>query len=758
MKWLSVCLLRSASLAVLLAVALGGRASADVCPNEVVRGKLHSTALPDCRAYELVTPIAKNGWHVEVPYLAGTHLLATSLGGFAGSRQAAPTSFYDIERSPPGWMSSPFVEPFGYTNAAFENLEAASHDLGSGIFDYKNSSASDPRERSFYMRNLPDGSPVEVGPLISPMALASNPVNREASASEPSVSGNLARLVYAIEGPGSLGGGSINYLWPGDTTVEDPGEQAFVSLYEYAGTGNSMPTLVGVDSNDHQISQCGTSLGFPFRARFTRFADDEVYNAISADGSRVFFTTAAACALGTGPPVNELFARISREETIPISEPSYPLAQGSGLGPEECSLTCEAAKPSEGIFQGASEDGSKVFFLSGQPLLNSDNDTELDLYMAEIEGVGKSTKLVRLVQISHDPTSGEAAEVQGVARVSEDGSHVYYVAKGRLTSKPRGGGCLASLSSTELIEEEATKEGSCRPKKEANNLYVYDRETKQTAFIGTLSAADAEDWMREDNRPVDATPDGAFLVFTSSALLTPDDTSSVPQVFEYSAQTETLVRVSAGQSGFNDDGNTAVYEASISYPRYRNRLNPAPQPTSVSDDGAYVVFQSADNLTPQAASGYNNVYEYHAGQVSLISDGQDRTVNAEGFSNVSLVGVDASGEDIVFMTADQLVPQDGDTQVDVYDARINGGLTPSASAPTCEGDGCQGMLTLPPSPSTVASADQTAGEQVVEASPKSVGRIKTKPRMTPRPRRRVKHAKGARHRPRASAGGKKAPR
>ena len=59
------------------------------------------------------------------------------------------------------------------------------------------------------------------------------------------------------------------------------------------------------------------------------------------------------------------------------------------------------------------------------------------------------------------------------------------------------------------------------------------------------------------------TPDGQFLVFTSSADLTPGDTSTAQQVFEYDAQTGELVRVSIGQNGFNDNGNTDTFGAEI---------------------------------------------------------------------------------------------------------------------------------------------------------------------------------------------------
>ncbi len=714
-------------ISLLLAPQIAGATDAG-CVNESSRALLSSAQLPDCRAYEMVTPASKNAWRVERPYVAGdgSRVLAVSLGGFAGSSQASFNNLYIFTRTPGIWDAAPFVEPSGYANATVENLQASREDLSEGLFEYRRSPVADLREPSFYRRSLPDGSPVEIGRLFSPEALASNPVNQEPSASEPSASQDLTHVLYTIDGPNSLNGPRIDYLWPGDETVEHPNEQPWVSLYEYVGTGNAAPVLVGRDSSGHQISQCGTALGYPFRGRFTRFSDDELYNAISIDASRVFFTAAAVCEGGAGPPANELLLRVNQEKTISISQPSHPLAQGSGSGSEECDTSCEAAAPKEGIFQGASERGSRVFFLTAQPLLNGDQNAERDLYEAEIEGEGVNTRLRKLVLVSGDPNIGEAAEVQGVARISEDGTHVYFVAKGVLTSAKNPIGRPAQLG--------------------ADNIYVYERDTHypngHTAFIATLSEADEADWRREDARPVDATPDGSSVIFTSTADLTLDDTSSVPQVFQYNAHEDTLVRVSIGQGGFNVDGNTGEYPASIAFPEYTGSLSPAHRPTSISDDGAYVVFQSSDNLTPQAAAGYHNVYEYHNGRVSLISDGQDRTVDSEGTSSTSLIGVDASGEDVFFMTADQLVPQDGDTQVDVYDARMDGGVLPSLSA-GCEGDGCQGALAPVLPLETTGSVSQPPGDQATEPPVKPGNKPKVR---RAKKAKAKKHAKKSRHR------------
>ena len=99
-------------------------------------------------------------------------------------------------------------------------------------------------------------------------------------------------------------------------------------------------------------------------------------------------------------------------------------------------------------------------------------------------------------------------------------------------------------------------------------------------------------------------------------------------------------------------------------------------------------FLTKDALTPQALNGVVNVYEFHDGQVGLISDGHD-TVSVTGQPAVELYGTDESGRDVFFASADRLVPQDTDDQVVLYDARIEGGFAAPGVAAPCVGDACQ---------------------------------------------------------------------
>jgi hypothetical protein len=292
----------------------------------------------------------------------------------------------------------------------------------------------------------------------------------------------------------------------------------------------------------------------------------------------------------------------------------------------------------------------------------------------------------------------------------------------------------ASATASGVRVTAANREG-VTPTAGADNLYVYEHDEAfpqgRLQFIATLSAADSHDWAAEDNgRPVQASGDGRFLVFQSVADLTVGDMSSLAQVFEYDAQSEELVRVSTGQAGYVPGAANANANASqITTQNYGLQGDsPAAQDTglALSGDGATVVFGSAAALTPgaetAAAAGAHSVYEYHSsvaegghiseGDVYLVSDGEDVAEEHAGAKGVVAEGIDQSGGDVFFETSDALVPGDGDTQYDLYDARVDGGFPLPPVEEACEGEGCYGAVSVAPSPLTGA-----VGAPVLESSP-----------------------------------------
>jgi hypothetical protein len=781
-----------------------GDASQASCPFETESSPGFRTYLPDCRAYELVTPPYKEGGVLEAEPAAisldGERVITGVLGTFAGSgndwyqgNRNPDVAVYEFARTAEGWQPTALTPPATqYPHSAIQAASAAD-DLQTTLWSLGTTTLQ--FNEDIYLRE-PRGTFAKVGPGVAPEVSGLELEHAEQELNLVGASADLTHSVLSIEARAQEGHSN---LWPGDTT-----KQEAYSLYEYVRTGNVAPTLVGVSDGStvvggvtlpagQVISRCGTELGSGVpEGSFSGGRD--TYNAVSQDGETVFFTAHAstvgspACDGPGEPAVNELYARIEQSKTVAISEPSLPA--GECTSPEPCF----GATPKEAIFQGASEDGERVFFLSEQPLVNGAPTTGVKLYEARLEG----STVSQLVDVSADPTSGQSPAVQGVVRVSENGERVYFVAKGVLSGEDKVAGrepkeaepeagadnlyvyepdpahpgtyytvfvarMLTTPESKLLATPEESEESTLRTEESAEEsrvdalaeeraerageeavshggsfgeVYGEVEAREKEQLKGTLGPAgtlaqDTMVWGVADNRPAQATADGRFLLFSSSANLTPDDHSKVPQLFEYDALTEKLTRVSIGQgASFGDDGNVSTFReaAHISTQLFFKRDLPTGESfgAALAGDGSRVFFTSAARLAPQAVSGDTNVYEYREGNVYLVSDGHDASLYSNS-PTVHLFGIDPSGRDAFFVTADPLVPEDGETQEALYDAREAGGFPAPLVSAGCTGETCRGAAGATPQLQLPGSAGQLAGGNVASPPPPPVSKPAVKP-------------------------------
>jgi hypothetical protein len=622
--------------------------------------------LPDGRAYEMVTPSRKNGALIGdffagiFPDIAedGSRVLMTSIQCFAGSvscigQRSGEGEPFAFSRMSGGWVTAPLSPPATQftVNTSFRD----SADADTALFGVPTSSGED------FLARQSDGSFLDIGPLTGISLVDATSTGTLLTTTD------LSHVVY---------GGSTYSVG--------------VQVHEYVGSGNAAPVLVGVNGGTGSmdlISECQTLLGN---------GEEGSFNDLSADGGTVFFTAVGhdirptGCSGVMAPAVSEVYARIDESRTVLVS----------GRSPLGCTGVCMSSAASDAYFMGASQDGSKAFFVSTQQLTDDASEgvgRAKEMSSCGEEGVNDcnlyeydfgSPAGRNLIAVSAGDSSGGGPRVQGVVAVSSDGSHVYFVAQGVLSGVANSQGQVA-------------RDGG-------DNLYVFERDASypegHVAFVATLPPSDqSHDWGNFPSYP-NVTPDGRFLVFESRGVLTADDSSTTGavQVFRYDARTGGLVRISIGERGFNDNGNAGESGARIvraSFFDFRAGP-PRPDPT-MSNDGSYVFFMSPVGLTPRALNeAAVNVYEWHEGHVYLISDGRDvsgaqvATCSIFGFSSVCLLGSDGTGRNVFFTTADRLVPQDTDTQVDVYDARIcTSGEPCVGSAPpvaVCQGEACHG--------------------------------------------------------------------
>lgn len=518
-----------------------------------------------------------------------------------------------------------------------------------------------------------------------------------------------------------------------------------------------------------------------------------------------------------GAPAYELYVRVNEEHTLALSEvEGYAGCTGVCETQEKTPADHRAA-----VFQGADQAGNEAFFTTTQSLVNEDeggDGTGNDLYMVAIGSEGGKPKVSELVQVSHVPGEGEPANVQGVVRVSENGAYVYYVATGVLTGANREGRepvagadnlyaynvarkenlfvatLMTSAEEASLKAAEAAEPGQIaklleslrdeefaaffagETKRYAELAQQYERQQSQlegtlglggkqcsgsaaVVRCGTLSE-DKLVWQAVDARPAQATPDGKQLVFVSSRDLVAGDTAKATQVFEYDAEARTLKDVSMGQ----DAPDVTREGATIPIQSFAAQFDPAEVDThrALSANGSRVFFESGARLASQGLKGYPNVYESENGHVYLISDGSDRTLQGErqfGVFTTELFGGSLNGGNVFFMTSDQLVPQDGNYERDIYDARAGGGLPAPISAATCQGSACQGGVLGAPQAVLPGSASTQPGGNLKPVATKRKASRKTSRRhrdLIRRRRRRMRRAlRRCRHRYRHNRHGRR---
>jgi hypothetical protein len=746
--------------------------------------------MPDCRAFELVTPPYKEGAALASEPGAvsadGSHLVLGAAGAFGGAGNywyETAHDPYEFARGAAGWQPTALAPPAGeYAYSTLLSVSATN--LGETLWGAQHAGLR--FHEDIYLRSGAGPSGFHrVGPGTPRAENGSQVLESDAIGSDEELnlvgaSHDLTHSLYEVAS--ARGGGEAN-LWDGDTT--EP-EQESLYEYVYTGTEDSEPVLVGVRNhgplvgvphvNAHAelISQCGIELGGGIALNTVAGSTYSAYNAVSANGEAVFFT-ARACA--GGPAADELYVRIGGESTVALSEPAL---RGGAAG--ECSVgePCDGAEPKPAIFEGASEDGSCVFFLSEQPLVNGAPVEGMKLYEERLNV--KAAQVEQVVDVSNVGVVGLDPEVQGVVRVAEEGQRVYFVAKAALTGadrvvgrepeeeKPVAGadnlyvyepdpahpGAYRTVFIATLLtsEQEAALEGEEAAELEgietqANNtlaveeseiyrrsatgefgsgevaeekvaLLINEAKERKRQFIRRATGSrgpfgtvpeDVSVWRPVDTRPVQATPDGAFLVFPSSARLTLQDSSGVPQLFEYSVVGESLTRVSIGASGAAS-GNVAAFRDSPHIPTQsfvESDPTAAQTERAITADGSRVFFTSAAGLAPQAKEGATSVYEYSEGHVYLVSGGTDASTTKEGGPTVRLLGIDPSAQNVLFVTASPLLAQQGDTEPGVYDAREAGGFPAPVLEAGCFGEACRGPSGPTPLPPSPASAEQAGG-------------------------------------------------
>jgi hypothetical protein len=686
--------------------------SEPLCPNQAFRTG-PSAVLPDCRAYEQVTPHDKEG--SEEPFHENGFTIenAGALVGEDGDHfefdgqfvhwGSAGGSPYVFSRRPAGgWaMAAGTPQPeagidIHYTPQLF-SPDLTDFAFAAGFNTGTNGSGTKSPDLEF-----------KLGPPGGPYTTAAE-LPRAQVETDGGFAGNGARggwLAASADGSKFLFGTQDRTL-AGPSTLTPQG----FDLYEYSAGEFHQANVITTAGVTTTIGHCG--------AEVARGGAEKQFNkstatrhSLSADGSRFFFYAAPAeCASTTeeGAPVRKpspklnLYLRTAGAETTDLGVLRFLAANPQGT---EALLMARSAGTQEFLLYDTESHTSKPLFTMGAEEENEQ---------------GGTPSLI----------------------ASEDLSTLYISSPQRLTPEaPPGGG-----------------------------LYRYDLTTETLHFV--LPPGEAGPISSSGLIEVSyLSPDGRYAYFRADIPAVPG--SSAPAnsqgaggLYRYDGVQDLLQCVSCA-SPF--DPEPVEGGRLISHSSNSETQDATPRQEVASANGDYVFFVTYAALLPSDANGEfsprsqesirndegkefgpsDDVYEWRRygvdgcthlqGCLALISSGGAGRI-------VGLLGTAHQGRDVFFFSAAQLGPNDNDGSLDVYDARIGGGEPPPARQVECEGDACSTPFAAPndltPSSSTFQGAGNVLGATLPEVKSKPKPKKKTKKKAKSKKRRKGSRAKRA---------------
>ena len=643
------------------------------CPNADAPGV---GKLPECRAYELVSPPDKNGGDVHIDTARvriaddGAAAAFPSLKAFADPLgTGTAVDYVSVRSSDPdpgdsGWATHAVTPPQSplSLNAALgaDPLYVGDYsaDLSKAVFRAWTPLTDDPdvaATTNLYLRETmldPGGAGyrlITLCPLCDstgPLPELATPFLLPAFAGASVDFQHIAfdgRIPLTADAPSTFQNGV--YAW-------DDGQ------LHYAGYIPSGSDISCGGADPACVPATNTIAG-------ASATDSRPINVISRDGTRIFFKDTT-----TG----RLYVRIAntRTEEITASERAAPdLFQSA-------------------TFLAASPDGNRALFSTKAALtedapLTGPGDTKLYIYDATKPPSDPGN--LTYVNMDAEPAGGTdiANNVVGTMAANDDLSYVYFIATGQLVP---GEPLLGTL----------------------RGFYMW--HDGHIAYIGEMRQDETiDDSMIGNNLIVSVqsrvTPDGRHFLFstkTGSGLPLEYDQGSCSnnvtkpgcrELYVYSADTETLACASCNPTGEPATSHASTGFRVPSSPAHTYHFNRA-----ISDDGGHVFFSTGDALLPEDTNGRQDAYQYdvQTQELHLISSGTDP-------SDSYFLEASPDGRDVLFATRQRLSRWDVDTSIDVYDARVNGGFPepPPVTAP-CSGDSCKPPPPLPPGTPPTTSA------------------------------------------------------
>ena len=689
------------------------KASVAPCPNHAFRVGA-GASLPDCRAYEMVSPldkgnadvalgIARNNsvyrlFEVNQSALAGERFTFTAATAFGDAQSAPFASQYLAERGVAGWgsktISPPRTEPGVAVTLNFgAEFQGFSEDLCRSWF------------RLYSVAPLTADAVAKYPNLYRRDNCAESAMYTALTSKEPPNRTPDQYTSLLIKGFSADGSHAI--FTASDALLPDaPVLKGEVSLlYEHTPGGLRFVCYLPSGKPISESCSAGIKVG-------STVADTSpLRNAISADGSRIFFTAYNGTGVSGSNP-GRLFVRIGGRETVAVSG---------------------TVSPEPAFFWRAAGDGSKVIFsfiggVHKGELYEFDVDArEADLIAKGVEGsMGASEDLSRTYFASTEDLDGSGPASVGV--------HNFY-----LHEVDPGGGVGSSRFVMALPAVDVSPLGT--------GLSI--PPVRPISLVPAMRAARV-------------TPDGLHATFMSAASPTPtgydnrdaETGKAVIEVYRYDAASEELLCVSCNPTGARPAAGNA--DGFLAAARIQGWEANHHAPRVISDDGSRVFFESHEALVPEDSNGTWDVYQWEepgkgtcttardtysdltGGCVDLISSGQSPARSL-------FLDADPSGDNVFFGTQSSLVGSDYGLN-DVYVARVEGGFPEPVKESECEGESCPNPSAPPPLTTPSSEAFEGPGDKTKRKCPKGKRRVVRKGKalcVKKHHKRQKRHQKGS---------------
>ncbi len=477
-------------------------------------------SLPGKRAYELVTRYVENGTEVGLGGADPTFIAGAADGeavdwksrGACCKATTGGLNVYQSQRGVEGWQTKALSPtPSRPLSGLYEEQAPAfwSGNLAQTIFSTPASyAAGDER---------PKGSDADDLYLQSPTGaltwLSQGPTGSGTSSQSARFAGatpSLEEVIFSTAEPLTADAMGLN--------AEKEAEYLYARNVTTAAT-----TLINVEPSGKLISPYGARLGNdgpPEEGPFSLISGGSTTHAVSEDGSKIYFETPPQSAsLPEGVEPHLYLRDLATNTTTALDDPG---SSGSAQ------------------YEGASADGALAFFTSNEGLDGASTEEELYEFNSTAAAIGRAPAMSAI------PLAGGTGML-GTVAISNDGSHVFFIAQTLLAANANSHGQSAVA--------------------EQPNLYMYDTTSGETTFIATVAMPDVSicrptcastggrqlaGLVREPDmyRPAAVTPSGSVFVFTSANNLTGEDHAPTTTLTEPAHAEEHTIRVNS-TAGFD---------------------------------------------------------------------------------------------------------------------------------------------------------------------------------------------------------------